>query len=318
MNVKRLNNHKNLSDMGNKCRNLAQLTELGFNVPQAYGLTFSAFAKFIEPLVSEIESIIQMNGCKTGSRMIRKLIVNSSIPKTVRQDIEGLTNYFSSETKLAVRSSGMVIENGEALMEDANNKSLAGQYESFLNVSNGSILNAVKLCWASLFNERSLHVFNAKNNDTFLESKMSVVVQEMILADASAVMMTQDPLEKEPMLAMETTYGPCEAIVSGKVTGDLITIDRKSMQVCSKIMGSKKSYIYYSPFNIMNNGNYQLIQNSDEMRSQFAVDDEIALRIARVGLEIEKKFGSPQDIELVVNNGKIFVVQTRNITTSIH
>jgi phosphoenolpyruvate synthase/pyruvate phosphate dikinase len=44
----------------------------------------------------------------------------------------------------------------------------------------------------------------------------------------------------------------------------------------------------------------------------------MALRIAKVGLEIEKKFGHPQDIELVIANQDIFIVQTRNITTNIH
>jgi rifampicin phosphotransferase len=151
------------------------------------------------------------------------------------------------DTKFAVRSSGTVLKNGEAIVEDSAKKSLAGQYESFLNVPPSEVANAVKLCWASLFNERSLHVFEAKTNGSFLDSKMSVVVQQMVLADVSAVMMTQDLLEKFPLLAMETTYGACEAIVSGKVTGDLITIDRNSIVVYKRDLaasGIKLSMIF--------------------------------------------------------------------------
>ncbi|MDP2089489.1 MAG: PEP/pyruvate-binding domain-containing protein [Flavobacteriaceae bacterium] len=318
MYTKKLNNCKDLTDMGNKCRNLALLTEYGFNVPKAYGITFAAFGQFIKPLVSKVESIIQTNDYKTASEKIRELISNSPVPADVRTDIEKVVIDFSPDTKFAVRSSGMVLKNGEAIVEDSAKKSLAGQYESFLNVPPTEVVNAVKLCWASLFNERSLHVFEAKNNNSFLGSKMSVVIQQMVIADVSAVMMTQDPLEKVPLLAMETTFGACEAIVSGKVTGDLITIDRNSMVVYNREIGSKRNRVVYDIFSGNNRGSYNLSPTSDEMQKNFSVDNKTALRIAKVGLEIEKKFGHPQDIELVVADQEIFIVQTRNITTNIH
>lgn len=318
MYTKRLNNSKDLSDMGNKCGNLALLTEYGFNVPKAYGITFYSFRQFIKPLVSEIDTIIQTSDYKIASEKIRELIINSPVPTEVRTSIEKSVLNFSDDIKFAVRSSGTVFKNGEAIVEDSAKKSLAGQYESFLNVPSNKVVSAVKLCWASLFNERSLHVFEAKTNDSFLESKMSVVVQQMILADVSAVMMTKDPLEKIPSVSMETTYGACEAIVSGKVTGDLITIDRDSMAVCNRELGSKRNKVTYYVFNEKNCGNYTLEPITDKMRKIFSINNKTALRIAKVGLEIEKKFGHPQDIELVIANQKIFIVQTRNITTNIH
>jgi phosphoenolpyruvate synthase/pyruvate phosphate dikinase len=318
MYTKRLNNSKDLSDMGNKCGNLAILTEFGFNVPLAYGVTFNSFKQFIKPFVTQIQAIIQLNDYKTASEKIREFIINSPVPKEVITSIEKSVLDFSPNTKFAVRSSGTVLKNGEAIVEDSAKKSLAGQFESFLNVPPSEVLNAVKLCWASLFNERSLHVFEAKTNCSFLESKMSVVVQQMVLADVSAVMMTQDPLEVDPLLAFEATYGACEAIVSGKVTGDLITIDRNSMIVINRELGSKRNTVIYDVFNGNNRGTYNLEPTSDEMRKNFSVDNKTALRIAKVGLEIEKKFGHPQDIELVIADQEIFIVQTRNITTNIH
>jgi len=304
--------------MGNKCGNLAILTEFGFNVPLAYGVTFNSFKQFIKPFVSQIQAIIQLNDYKTASEKIREFIINSPVPKEVITSIEKSVLDFSPNTKFAVRSSGTVLKNGEAIVEDSAKKSLAGQFESFLNVPPSEVLNAVKLCGASLFNERSLHVFEAKTNGSFLESKMSVVVQQMVLADVSAVMMTQDPLEVDPLLAFEATYGACEAIVSGKVTGDLITIDRNSMIVINRELGSKRNTVIYDVFNGNNRGTYNLEPTSDEMRKNFSVDNKTALRIAKVGLEIEKKFGHPQDIELVIADQEIFIVQTRNITTNIH
>lgn len=318
MYTKTLNNSNNLSDMGNKCRNLALLTQYNFNVPKAYGVTFNSFRKFIEPLELQIDNIIQTNDYKIASKKIRDLIVNSPVPDVVKMSIEKSVLDFSPNTKFAVRSSGSVLINGEAIVEDSDKRSLAGQYESFLNVPPNEVINAVKLCWASLFNERSLSVFKAKINDSFLESKMSVVIQQMVIADVSAVMMTQDPIEKKPLLAMEVTYGACEAIVSGKVTGDLITIDRNKMMVYNKEIGSKSNKVVYDVFNGKNRGTYNLEPTTSEMQKKFSIDDEMALRIAKIGMEIEKKFGHTQDIEVVLSNQEIFIVQTRNITTNIH
>jgi phosphoenolpyruvate synthase/pyruvate phosphate dikinase len=74
--------------MGNKCGNLALLTEYGFNVPKAYGITFNAFGQFIKPLVSEIDTIIKASDYKTASEKIRELIINSPVPTEVRTSIE--------------------------------------------------------------------------------------------------------------------------------------------------------------------------------------------------------------------------------------
>jgi pyruvate,water dikinase len=318
MYTKKLNNNQDISDLGNKCYNLALLTGYGFNVPQAYGVTFAAFSQFIKPLIEDIGTIIKTYDHKNASYIIRELIVNASMPNDVSNSILKSVSEFNDTTKFAVRSSGLVLQNGVVVVEDSANKSLAGQYESFLNVPIHEVTTAVKLCWASLFNERSLYVFQAKSNDTFLYSKMSVVIQEMIVADVSAVMMTKDPIEKMEMLAMETTYGPCEAIVSGKVTGDLITVERSSMIVYKRDLGSKRNKVVYDLFNGLNKGSYRLEPNSDSLQKDFAIDNKTALRIAKVGLEIEQKFGHPQDVELVMAAGKIYIVQTRNITTNNH
>jgi alpha-glucan, water dikinase len=54
---------------------------------------------------------------------------------------------------------------------------------------------------------------------------------------------------------------------------------------------------------------------SDYTTDPFIVDvgfrNSIFSSIARAGLVIEELYGSPQDVEVVVKDGKIFVVQTR-------
>lgn len=316
MYIKKLNNSTDLSDMGNKCKNLALLTEYGFNVPEAYGVTFISFKIFISPLVNKIKEIISTHSYKEATLKIRELIMSSEIPTDVINQIVFATSQFTKDTVFAVRSSGVVMQEGVAIVEDSGTKSLAGQYESYLNVPASQVPTAIKLCWSSLFNERSLHVFQAKTNDTFLESTMSVVVQKMIKADYCAVMMTLDPLSNENLLAMEAAYGACEAIVSGKVTGDLICVNRDNKIIHSRELGSKRNKVVYDVFDGQNRGEYKLESIEESLQRQFAIDNRMVLKIADIGFAIEKKFNHPQDIELVIKGNEIFITQTRNITTT--
>lgn len=54
---------------------------------------------------------------------------------------------------------------------------------------------------------------------------------------------------------------------------------------------------------------------SDEVSSQPKLTDEEILELARLGLSIESRYQQPQDIEWAIADGKIFVLQTRPITT---
>lgn len=51
--------------------------------------------------------------------------------------------------------------------------------------------------------------------------------------------------------------------------------------------------------------------SSDPLITDGNFQQSILSSIARAGSEIEKLYGSPQDIEGVVRDGKIYVVQTR-------
>ena len=51
------------------------------------------------------------------------------------------------------------------------------------------------------------------------------------------------------------------------------------------------------------------------MRESRVIDDARVLEVASLGLRIEKHYGSPQDIEWAWADGKMYVVQSRPITT---
>ena len=86
---------------------------------------------------------------------------------------------------VAVRSS--------AVSEDGLTASFAGQQESYLNVPGGdAVLDRVRECWASFFSPRAL--FYRAQKAVLADTRMAVVVQEMVQADKSGVMFTVDPI----------------------------------------------------------------------------------------------------------------------------
>ena len=90
-------------------------------------------------------------------------------------------------TRVAVRSS--------AIGEDGETASFAGQQETFLNLRGAdAVLQAVRDCWASFFSPRAMF-YRAEKGD-ITDTRMAVVVQEMVLADRSGVLFTVDPVHK--------------------------------------------------------------------------------------------------------------------------
>ena len=122
----------------------------------------------------------------TQQRRIQQLIVVHSPAGTAcAQPFWPRTAKLAHGELVAVRSS--------AVSEDGHTASFAGQQESYLNVSGGdAVLDRVRECWASFFSPRAL--FYRAQKAVLADTRMAVVVQEMVQADKSGVMFTVDPI----------------------------------------------------------------------------------------------------------------------------
>lgn len=145
---------KNAS-LGEMIRNLSPL---GVSIPDGFAITVDAFYKFlafntISPLIQgsldRINRLTLENLSEAGA-CCRKLIIEGIFPDDVSRAIKRayseLMEKHGLNPSVAVRSS--------ATAEDSRTASFAGQHDSFLNI-NGSnhVLEAVKQCYASLFND---------------------------------------------------------------------------------------------------------------------------------------------------------------------
>ena len=155
--------------------------------------------------------------------------------------------------------------------EDGLTASFAGQQESYLNVRGGdAVLDRVRECWASFFSPRAL--FYRAQKAVLADTRMAVVVQEMVQADKSGVMFTVDPIRnRRDCMVIEGAPGLGEAIVSGEITPDHYVVSRDDGAVVDKFI-------------------------PDEERGRVLSDAELN-GLRELGLRLEAFFGSPQDVE---------------------
>ncbi|WOL20723.1 alpha-glucan water dikinase, chloroplastic isoform X1 [Canna indica] len=196
---------------------------------------------------------------------------------------------------------------------------------------------AIKRVWASKWNERAyFSTRKVKIDHEYL--CMAVLVQEIISADYAFVIHTTNPSSGDSSeIYAEVVKGLGETLVGAYPGRALSFVCKKSNMSSPKVLGYpskpiglfiKRSIIFRSDSNgedlegYAGAGLYDSVPMDEEEKvvldyisDPLIVDknfrNSLLSSIAQAGHAIEELYGSPQDIEGVVKDGKIFVVQTR-------
>jgi pyruvate,water dikinase len=226
------------------------------------------------------------------------LITGAELPPTIGHAITAAYDDLGSPP-VAVRSS--------ATAEDTTDTSFAGMNETFTNVHGGpALLDAVRRCWASLYGARVMaYRAEQKLSD---EPAIAVVVQQMVASDRAGVMFTVDPAARDD-LVIEGAFGLGEVVVSGRVEPDTYRVDRESLALRGLRVGHKAVEIVSGA-----DGDELRQLDDDEAWRRVLTDTEVR-DVASIGMDIERHYGAPQDIEWCYADGELFIVQSRPITT---
>jgi pyruvate,water dikinase len=199
--------------------------------------------------------------------------------------------------------------------EDGGGHSFAGLLSSYLFISGTeAILDSVKKCWASGFSERSLS-YRFENKLELIDIKVAVVLQDMIPSEKAGVLFTGDPIKKDPSHHLiNGVFGVGEGLVSGHLEGDSYLIERKGYKLLQENISEQEEIFTH---NDQKTG--LAIQPLDpKIGSTSSLNKDELKQLCLLGDAIESFYQSPQDIEWAFYDAKLYVLQSRPITTEIH
>lgn len=297
---------KRVSELGGKGYSLVILTNKGFNVPKGFIITSQAFFQFLKhnnsfKTVSKLTSKITKDNFYIKSKEIKNLILRAKVPDNIISEIKDYLDRLHVPC-VSIRSS--------AASEDSLEASFAGLYDTFLNVKTDPsvVLENVKKCWASLFNKRAV-IYRIKKGIPHLEG-VAVVIQKMIPAKVSGTAFTAHPDTKEAnIIIIECSWGLGEVIVTGKVIPDRYIVEKKDLRIIERKLGSKKITA-----KLQDNGIIE-VDTPEWKKDIFCLSDSLIKNLSKICLKIEKLFSCPQDIEWSIHKDKIWILQSRPITS---
>lgn len=278
--------------VGGKALNLALMLQAGLPVPRGFCVTTAAFREWlagdsgISTALAGLDrvSIGEASALLAQAASVRGELERLPVPDGVRRAVQSACTQCAEVKSWAVRSS--------ATTEDAANDSFAGQHDSFLGIEGPeAVLTAVRRCWVSLFTDRAA-LYRAKRQQHGTRPAMAVVVQAMVNAELAGVVFSRDPVQpRADHLIIEGAPGGAEAVVAGQVTPARVVLDRQSLKLAQQ-----------SPA-------------ADAPPLTPSLSPAIAVRLAGLALEVERLFGTPQDVEWAAQNGSLHLLQARPITT---
>jgi phosphohistidine swiveling domain-containing protein len=303
---------RDLPRVGGKGANLGQMASAGFPVPPGFCVTTSAFESFVggcpqaQALYADMDTLRgdDVEGARSLGERVRTALLGVEMPPDVAAAVcHAWRQLDGTHHAWAVRSS--------ATAEDLPGASFAGQQDTYLNIrGEDAILDAVKRCWISLFTDRAL-LYRAKNGFGHRAVSLSVVIQRMIASQAAGIMFTADPVSgHRGVVSIDAGFGLGEALVSGLVNADLYKVDKANVRLLSAIVADKAIAIRPLP----EGGTVRVDLPANERTSR-VLDDSQIQALASLGARIEAHYGQPQDIEWCLEDGQLFIVQARPITS---
>ncbi len=274
-----------IHQIGAKAFHLAELEKHHFQIPETVFIPLSAYRTFVAAnnLQNTIDTVKRHFGEGADFAILKPLLKELRAAFT-KGDFPAAVLKILKET--AARFSAVVAVRSSAVSEDSAAFSFAGQYHTVLSVEPDEISlgKAVKEVWTSQWND-AVAEYILKNKISSFEEGMGVIIQRMLRPQIAGVLFTRHPdsLSDEHII-IESVTGLAEKLVSGEATPQHFEIPRNAVPPeLDKLFPLK-------------------------FQKQFK-------ELIRDALKIETLAKGAVDIEWAVENGAVYFLQYRTLTT---
>ncbi len=209
----------------------------------------------------------------------------------------------------ASASLGAVAVRSSAVGEDSGRASFAGQHSSWLNVvGRAEVVDAVRAVWRSAHAPAA--VAYRRRMGLPLDIRVGVVVQRLVDAEVSGVLFDSHPVTGAPEVLVEAAWGLGEAVASGAVVPDLFRLSPTG-EILERRVGTKDVEIRPAP-----GGGTAARPVTPERARALCLDDPQLGRLRRLAAECGHAFGGSQDLEWAMAEGRLWLLQRREVTTA--
>jgi pyruvate,water dikinase len=294
------------SGYGGKARNLAALARAGFPVPAAYampGWVGDSFFSSILEIEDRPRALLRTPHVPdVRLQSIAERVREATLPQDVVRSVSDALLAMTEEgaTGFAVRSS--------AMHEDQEGASAAGMHSTVLNLMReDEVLDAIKVCWSSLFRPRVLSYLRALGED--IPVSVGVVIQAMVPSEVSGVLFTANPLTGDSgEVVINAAYGLGSSVVDGRVTPDTYRVDKATGQLRDQIIGDKAHQTV-----LERSGGVREVAVAPAQRERPALSEQQLLHLSDLAMRVESHFGDARDVEWGIAEQQVYVLQARPV-----
>ena len=285
--------------VGPKAANLAALARAGLPTPGGFCLTAAAYraqltALGLDALVGRVAA--------ASPQQARPLSVEIRLALHQRLIAPAILQPLLSAWR-AQRAGGQPgVVRSSALIEDRAGANFAGQFESFLGLTEeGEFLTAVRACWAALWTSNARRYMDNHGLNP-AHTAMAVLIQPLVAARASGGGLSQTP---DGQILLSATWGLGSAIAQGEVVPDRIVLSRQGF--VRKIEAGRKDRRDTCQHGM--GATTQAVP--DELVRQPCLDAGQAVTLGRLLRKAENLMGMPVEIEWALDEAGFKLLQAR-------
>jgi phosphoenolpyruvate synthase/pyruvate phosphate dikinase len=284
--------------VGPKAANLATLTQAGLPTPGGFSLTAEAYRHQARHIgIDEMLAGYNEADVPTSRRMsiaIRLAIYQEPIAPEILEPLLAAWRAQQACYPLGVVRSS-------ALIEDRKGANFAGQFESFLGLSDETeFLTAVRACWAALWTSHARR-YMENHELSPADTAMGVLIQPLISARASGGGLSETA---EGHMLISATWGLGSAIAQGEVVPDRIVLGKNGF--LRTVEAGRKGHRDTCEHGV---SAPQLVPK-DQVNEPCLTAGE-AVTLGRLLRKCEKLAGQPVEIEWAVDEAGFKLLQSR-------
>ncbi|MDN5913821.1 MAG: PEP/pyruvate-binding domain-containing protein [Pseudonocardia sp.] len=282
--------------VGGKARGLATMIGRGLPVPPGFVVPVDTFIALAGEAFTESAKLADSGGSADAAARAAETMHGVGLSEEFLDRLTAAWDEIAGSGPVAVRSS--------AVGEDGAAWSFAGEHDSFLGVTTpDELADALRGCWASLFTKRAI-AYRAQSRSR--AAPMAVVVQRMLRARSSGVMMSLNPSNGDrSSVVVESVWGLAEPLVSGQASPDRFVLNRITGEVRRRELVPKTTAAVLGT-----GGSASVAVAPDEIEAA-SLDESTLSRLHASVPALEACAGGPADAEFAVDDGGLWFVQVR-------